>query len=294
MGAPSRKRGSGLHPSVSNRVMSARPRSVVRLDVPSQLARYLTSILAVLAASTIGASQRSPFATSTNAFAVTQTVLKIFYPEVFGNSRQVVFSAEHPADSDVWGEFTGLQFTIKRFSSDTSWDYLVDPKTGKPIAPPENTTFLEGSTWVTPKWGLMQLIIEGDLANSKQNKAIASLVQSHPDWSDEQAAGALKSAGALYGPADKNDFTKSLHLPDLEKSLGLRILSPENSKQPDAREFPPIWFQGWPNSGHVGEFGRFEWVVRMEADFGDGHTNKYALDFEPFQGKLTNIFHLPD
>jgi hypothetical protein len=274
--------------------MSARRNSVPRLNVQCQLVRYLTLVVAVLAASTIGATQRSPFATSTNAFTVTQTVLRIFYPEVFGNSRQVVFSAEHPADSDVWGEFTGLQFTIKRFSSDTSWDYLVDPKTGKPIAPPENTAFLEGSTWVTPKWGLMQLIIEGDLANSKQNKAIASLVQSHPEWSDEQAADALKSAGALYGPADENDFTKSLHLPELEKSLGLRVLSPENSKLPDGREFSPIWFQGWPNSGHVGSFGRFEWIVRMEADCGDGHTRKYTLAFEPFQGKLTNIVQLPD
>ncbi|MGA7917906.1 MAG: hypothetical protein WCA00_21900 [Candidatus Acidiferrales bacterium] len=250
----------------------------------------MTLVLAVLVGSTIGAGQRSPFAISTNAFAVTQTVLKIFYPEIFGSRRQVVFSAEHPVDSDVWGEFTGFQFTIKRFSSGTSWDALLDPKTGKLIAPPENTTFLEGSTWVTPKWGLIQLNIEGDLANSKQNEAIAKLVESHPEWSDEQAAGALKSAGALYGPADTNDFTKSLHLPELEKSLGLKVDSAENAKQPAARTYPPIQFQGWTNSDHVGSFVGFVWSLRMEADFRDGHTRKYSFTFEPFQGKLTGIY----
>jgi hypothetical protein len=260
--------------------------------VPSQLVRYLTFALAVLVGSTIGAGQRSPFATSTNPFAVTQTVLKIFYPEVFRNKRQAVFSAEHPADSEVWGDFTGFQFTIKRFSSETSWDILVDPKTGKQIAPPENTTFLEGSTWVTPKWGLMRLIIEGDLANSKQNQAMTKLVESHPEWSDEQAAGALKSAGALYGPADESEFTKSLHLPELEKSLGLKIVSSENSKQPDARMNPPIRFQGWSNPDHVGSFVGFAWFVGMEADSRDGHTRKYSFIFEPFQGKLKDIYQL--
>jgi hypothetical protein len=277
---------------VSNRVMSARPRLVLRSNVPRKLVQYLSVVLAVLIGATIGAGQRSSFATSTDAFAVTQTVLKIFYPEVFGNKRQAVFSAEHPVDSDVWGQFTGFQFTIKRFSSETSWDILVDPKTGKQIAPPENTTFLEGSIWLTPKWGLMRLIIQGDLANSKQNQAIESLVQSHPEWSDEQAAGALKSGGALYGPADKNDFTKSLHLPELEKSLGLKIVSAESQKRPDARTNPPIRFQGWSNPDHVGSFVGFGWFVVMEVDYRDGRTRKYSFKFEPFEGKLTDIFQL--
>jgi hypothetical protein len=276
--------------------MNIRLRSAPGLRLPSQPIQYLTVVLAVLATSAIGANQRSPSAKSTNACAVTQTVLKIFYPEVFGTGKQVAFAADQPADSDLWGEgqFSGFQFTIKRFSSDTSWAYLVDPKTGKRIAPPENTTFLEGSTWVTPTWGLMQLFIEGDLANSNRNEAIASLVESHPEWSDEQAAGALKSAGALYGPADKNDFVKSLHLPELEKSFGLKLVSAENSKQIDAPRPAPIQFQGWPNSEHVGSFGRFEWVVRVAADFGDGHTKQYGLGFEPFQGKLTIIANVPD
>jgi hypothetical protein len=272
--------------------MSPCPRSVSQLKVSSKLGRYLTLVLGVLVGSTIGAGQRSPFGAPTNAFTVTRTVLKIFYPEVFGNERQAVFSAEHPADSDVWGEFAGFRFTIKRFGSNRSFAPVADAKTGKMIAPPENTTFLEGSTWVTPEWGLMQLIIEGDLANSKRNQAIEKLVQSHPEWPDEQAAGALKSAGALYGPADESEFTKSLHLPELEKSLGLKIVSSENSKQPDARTNPPIRFQGWSSPDHVGSFVGFVWFVGMEGDFRDGHTRKYSFKFEPFQGKLTGISQL--
>jgi hypothetical protein len=271
--------------SVSNGVMNTRPRSVPRPNVPRKMGQYLTLALGVLFASTIGASQ--PFSSSTNVFAITQSVLRIFYPEVFGQGRQAIFSSEHPVDSNVWGDFSGTHFTVKRFSSDTSWNPLNDAKTGQLIAPPENTTFLEGQIWVAPRFGLMWLIIEGDLANAKQNTAIAALVESHPEWSDEQAADALKSAGALYGPADKSEFTKSLHLPELEKSLGLKLVSSENP------EFPPIRFEGWTNPDHVGSFGRFAWAVRLQADFPGGRPRKYAFVFEPFHGKLTDIFKVP-
>lgn len=204
--------------------MSDHPRLFLRLCA---LARYPVLGLAILVGAAIGADQPLPFGTSTNAFSVTQSVLKVFFPEVLGEDRYVLFSAEHSVDSGTWGQFTRVDFTVKRFSWNASWGVTIDGKAGKEIPPPKNTTFLEGQTWMAPHGDLRQLYFRGQLAHSKENEAIDKLVESHPEWSDQRAGRALKEAGALYGPADGDEFTKSLHLPNLEKSLGLTILSAE-------------------------------------------------------------------
>jgi hypothetical protein len=272
--------------------MSDCPRLILRLYT---LARHFALGVGFLVGATIGADQHVPFGTSTNAFAVTQSVLKAFYPEIFGKERHVVFSAGHPVDSDTWGQFTGFQFTVKRFSPEVSWGVMIDGKTGKVVPPPENTKFLEGQVWMFPQGDLRQLFFEGELAHSKENHAIEMLVESHREWSDERAGRALKEAGALYGPTDKDVFTRTLRLPDLEKSLGLTIISTENTKQASAAILPSIEFEGWTNPGHVGSFTGFVWTVRMDAGLADGHARKYAFNFEPFEGKLVDIVQLhPD
>jgi hypothetical protein len=274
--------------------MSDSPRLVLRLCSASKPVRYLALGLGFIVAVAIEAGQRVPFGTSTNAFAVTQSVLKIFYPEAFGKERQVVFSAEHPVDSDAWGQFTDVSFTIKRFSSGTSWNVMIDGKTGKWIPPPQNTNFLEGHTRMTPRGDLWQLDFTGELAHSKRNEALAKLVESHPEWSDERAGRALKEAGALYGPADTDEFTRSLHLPDLEKSLGLRIASADDLRRSyGGKTVRIIDFDGWSNPDHEGSFTGFDWVVRMQADLPGGRARNYAFAFEPFEGKLIGIFQFP-
>jgi hypothetical protein len=186
---------SRFRASVSNTSMGTRSRSILRFCVPSRLSRYLILTLGTLALSVIAAAQQSPFGTSTDPFAATQSVLKIFYPEVFGHGLQAFFSAEHPADWDVWGRVTSIQFAIKTFSSNTSWGYQMDLRTGKHIAPPENLTFLTGSAEVTFQGDLDRLALDGKLANSEQNEALRKLVESNPQWSDDRAVRALKAVG---------------------------------------------------------------------------------------------------
>jgi hypothetical protein len=241
----------------------------------------------------IGVDQQLSFGTSTNAFSVTQSVLKVFYPEVFGKERYLLFSAEQPVDSEAWGEFTRVDFTIKRFSWNASWGVTIDGKTGKEIPPPVNTTFLKGQTLMTLRGDLSQLYFEGELAHSKENEAMGKLVESHREWSDERAGRALTEAGAVYGPAKRDIFKRSLPISELEKSLGLTIDSTDDSKLAGATTLPSIEFEGWTNSAHDGSFTGFLWIVRMHTGLADGRARKYAFDFEPFKGKLIDIFQLP-
>jgi hypothetical protein len=108
----------------------------------------------------------------------------------------------------------------------------------------------------------------------KALRDIRQLVELHPEWSEAEAIRALKQAGASYGPADKEEFVKSLHLQSTEKFLGrVKVQSVE--------------FSGL-NPVHTGNFaaGSLDWVVRMEANFPDNTTVTYSLTFEPFAGKL--------
>jgi hypothetical protein len=272
--------------------MSGCSHLVLFLRAASKPALYLALGVGCVGAA-IGADQRMPFGTSTNAFSVTQSLLKVFYPEVFGKERYLLFSAEQPVDSETWEQFTRVDFTIKCFSWNASWGVAIDGETGKEIPPPENTTFLKGQAWMWPHGDLRQLYFEGELAHSKENETIEKLVESHPEWSDEQAGRALTEAGALYGPANKDVFTRSLRLPELEKSLGLTILSADNTKGADAKTMRSIEFEGWTNSQHDGSFTGFVWTVRMDAGLVGGRSRKYAFYFEPFEGKLIGIFQLP-
>lgn len=240
-------------------------RPILRCSIPKTLSRQLIVAFGTLALSVIVAAQQSPFVTSTDTFAATQSVLKVFYPEIFGHGRQVFFSAEHPADLDVWGHLTSIQFTIKNFSADTSSEYAIDGKTGKHIHPPENITFLTGVAELTVHGDLDRLALHGELANSEQNEALRKLVESHPQWSDERASRALKSAGALFGSKDENDLLKSLPLSELEKTLGLTVVSCEDCKNYFGLPFRPISFSGWSNSKHQGTFVGFSWDLVMEA-----------------------------
>jgi len=50
------------------------------------------------------------------------------------------------------------------------------------------------------------------------------------------------------------------------------------------------WRSG-PN--HVGDFAQFYWTVDVDALSTEGAHRKYALFFEPFEGRLTGLEHLP-
>jgi hypothetical protein len=246
---------------------------------------YLVFALALglFAFGTISAPwQPPPSARQENAFIVTLDILKAFYPEVFGKGWYFNVSTGHPVDDERgrWGEFSGFKFGIKRFPPTFPWNPTYDQSTAKMTEPPENTTFLEGRTRVGHDGEIISFLASGELARSQQNDAMHKLIDSHPERSEDQEIHTLKEAGAKYGPADKEQFMKSLHLEKSEKILGrLKIL---------LIEFNP------PSPDHVGNFaaGAFQWVIHAEAELPDGTHTKYALGFEPFDGRLIGIHRM--
>jgi hypothetical protein len=217
-----------------------------------------------------------------NAFTIVHEILQASYPQIFGNGWYVGFVTGQPIDDVSWGEFHGFTFSVTRFAPGMSWNTTADAITGKITPPPENSTFLEGSSWVDYQGHgrIIRLIFEGDLACSRQNKAIRELVQSHPEWSEDEATRALKKAGAHYGPDDKQQFLQSIHLDKFERVLGrLQIRLVE--------------FQGL-SPDHVGNFAAPFWVVQAEGHFPDGTRRTYGFSFEPFEGKLTGLSEIPN
>jgi len=215
-----------------------------------------------------------------NTFAITRDTLKAFYPEIFGNGRYVSFSVGQPVDNDSWGEFFGFQFKVTRFGPGVSWNPTFDPKTGQMRPTPDNTTFLEGSSWIGYHGEILRFLVGGDLAHSQQNEAIRKLVESHPEWSEDQAIRALKEAGARYGPAEKEQFVSALHLDRAEKFLGRLSIK--------LVEFDGV------SPDHVGNFARFTWIVQAIGEFPDGTHQTHGFSFEPFEGKLISLSELPD
>jgi hypothetical protein len=214
-------------------------------------------------------------------FSLTQELLEAYYPEIFGKGWYIAYSTGQPVDDPFWGDLYGFEFNVSRFSPGLSWNARTDP-TGKLVPPSKNSIFLEGSSWIDYHGDgrIHRVIFEGDLAYSPQNKTIRELVESHPEWSEEQANHALKEAGARFGPAEKQQFVDSLHLERAEKILGhLRIKLVE--------------FQVFSNPDHVGSFASLFWVVHAEGEIPDGTHRTYGLVFEPFKGKLTDIHEMP-
>ena len=245
-----------------------------------QLVLTLTLGLLALCGISAGSGLPAP-AQKDNPFMIAQDILKVFYPELFGNQWHLNVSTSQPIDDDRWGEFSGFDFKVARFGPGTSFNPTFDESTGKMATPPQNTTFLEGRTWVGRDGRITQFFVRGDLAHSPQNDAIHKLIESHPEWSDEQDVAALKKAGARYGPNDKQQFVDSLHLDKAEKVLGkLKVVLLE--------------FQTVANPQHDGSFASLFWVVHAEAQLPDGTRGRYVFGFEPFGGKLTDLSFKPN
>jgi hypothetical protein len=107
-----------------------------------------------------------------------------------------------------------------------------------------------------------------------------SLVQSHPEWTDAEAVIELKKEGARFGPNDKEALVQVLPMRAADRFLGsLKITSVEFKHLADNRD---------------GDFAltAFDWAVRCEAKSADGTTVVYVFGFEPFEGKLTNLFRI--
>jgi len=200
------------------------------------------------------------------------------YPDLLGKERFMHISINDRVDSS-WSTFQMIQFEVTPLSPDTISAYnpaTLDPHTGKRVPPPENPSILSGEVWFDKRGYVSKMWAGGpDITHDRQNSDIEDLIESHPEWSNARDYAELKKAGALYGPKDKDEFLRSVHLERFEKTLGhLKIKSAE--------------FNGLIEV-HEGAFAGMFWGIEVQAQLPDGSTSTYGFIFEPFAGRLTQI-----
>lgn len=245
-------------------------------SIKHALPQFLMSALFLASLSAEAINAPPPIVRKTG-FLIARDILKAFYPESFGSKRYLNVYTGQPVDDEAWGDFSGFEFKVSRFSPGVSWNPTWDEKTQDYKKVPENTGFLEGRIWMGNRDQVNSFVAAGELAHSDQLQNLQSLVQTHPEWSDKQAVDALKAAGAKYGPAEKDQLMNSLNLIEKTKFLATtKIVSAA--------------FQNLP-ADHVGSYavGAFEWVIQAEAVGPHNSRLTYTFWFEPFEGKLIQI-----
>jgi hypothetical protein len=212
-------------------------------------------------------SSQSQVSGRNDTLAFVHDFLAFFYPGVMKKGNQLVVGISHPADSS-WQEIHGVYFKVISFSSNEP-NPLDDQET--------KTTFLKGAFWLSPKPRydrVFQLTASSEAVHSDELASFRHSVELHPEWTSEQCIQALKSAGAHYGPDQKEEFLKAIRLDQAERFLGkITIRSAE--------------FKG-PASDRVLPGTLFEWTIEADAEFPDGSHSQYLLEFEPFEGRLVS------
>ncbi len=213
-----------------------------------------------------------------NPVTTVHGLLQVAYPELFGKHRFMKLSVGQPID-DSWRNLFRVGFEITPFDPEATFNPTLDQHTGKPVAAPPNAALMKGLVWFDDEGNIFKMWADGsDIIHSAQNSYIEKLIESHPEWSDAKAYEELKKAGALYGPADKEQFLRSVHLDRFERVLGrLKIKSVE--------------FNGL-STDHVGSFAGMFWDIEVDAQLPNGIRSKYGLMFEPFGGRLVGIERL--
>jgi hypothetical protein len=113
------------------------------------------------------------------------------------------------------------------------------------------------------------------VGNPSAYQKVKDLVESHPEWNETQAVGALQEAGAEFWSDEDGKLKSVLGLEGMEKFLGKITVEDET-------------FQTL-NRKHVGSFAELYWTISLRATRPDGRQVHYIATFEPFNGQLEGI-----
>jgi hypothetical protein len=227
-------------------------------------------------------SQQNPPFRQVTVLTFVRDFLQVFYPALISKGHTLTLSVQHPADSSR-SEISGVYFTVK---SERLGDYGVvryGPTGPIPETRPDpESVLLDGSIWLPPlKRGSRIQEVHTTSPSAKKLEALRNLVESRPEWSDDQAVSALKKDGARFGPDKKKAFMGSLPFDKTERFFGrLEITSVEFQHLQEGRD---------GNSAVTA----LCWKARADALFSEGTSARYTFDFEPYEGKLTFLMRIP-
>lgn len=227
----------------------------------SSLQRFLSRIVWTLFLLPLCWAQARPSGTApTDYIGRAQSLIHILYPQLDPRLRIVV------EDSRKWGDAAPANM----FSID-----LCDPDsrgTGQCICPHRVLSTNIVFDALNEDHQLIEFAADGLPVTGERNKLL-DLMAEHPDWSDSDLAQRLRSAGAKFGPEDRNDFLRHLPVQELRPFIGqLEVLSVEFEFRDKES----------PKNG-------LTWVVEAKALQPGNKERKYVLLFEPFEGKVVLI-----
>lgn len=117
---------------------------------------------------------------------------------------------------------------------------------------------------------MQELRAYSEAVHEQQLEKLRQMMESHPEWSTVQIAGAVKEAGAHFAPDEKDAFANSLPFNKTERFLGRLKISSIEFKYPNHEQ-----------KGHFAA-GTLTWTVRADAELPDGSHPQYVFEFEPF------------
>jgi hypothetical protein len=126
------------------------------------------------------------------------------------------------------------------------------------------------------------LTLHGLHVRSRENAALRTRAEGHPSWSDSDLQKAIDDAGGLYGPRQKEAFTRELNLDRLREAYG----------DIQHSEVTFFWRAGRPDLGSADIIG-VVWRVMLQTVDSTGRRRCPGLFFEPIGGKLTGVAEGP-
>ena len=198
-------------------------------------------------------------------------LMRAFYPELSGKGINVDVKALYPFDAD--GPL--LSFYVQVSASD---------QTGRIAFPPyPSSADRVGQLSAHFQFDgrdrrIFSIFANGPFLNSEKQKAVTKLVDEHPEWSEAQMTAALSTAGAKFGPNQKEDLLARFPLKELEPILGKIEMGPA--------EFT---FRGNTEPPH---YAVMDWSIRFRASK-NGKSDEYTMSVEPFGGKVVSFGRRP-
>jgi len=196
-------------------------------------------------------------------------LMRILYPELSGRGVFMDVQAQYPFEAD--GPL--LSFYISVSASDQMGRIVAAPLPNPSSA--EKVGHLSAHFQFDGRdQRILHLVASGALLNSEKEQALTKLVDDHPDWSETRMTDALSSAGAKFGPGQRDAILARFPFKDLESMLG--------KIEDKSAEFT---FRGNREAPY---YAVMEWTVRFQT-IRNGRKTEYTASLEPFDGRVVSL-----
>ncbi len=205
---------------------------------------------------------------------LTQRLVRAAFPELHQMELSVSLRLESTGVDRDWDRIAILDFVI--YKSGEAPSMLSSSKD-------ERNPLLSASVVMNVAGQYVEhASFSGTHVHFEQESELYNLVRDHPDWTDADLATAMAERGAKFGPQQRREFVRQLHLErfaavvgKVDKvetffnwKLGLRPAEPQD-----------MTFPGW--------------IVKLRARQPKGLTMCYLLSFEPFEGRVRMLSGRP-